>query len=66
MYLLSLSNHISSYITNLKEGAGEDWAGQFKLYEDRCLIEKSPKCFDSDENFGAEKPIGSEKIIFYH
>ena len=27
------------------------------------MIEKSPKFFDSDENFGAEKPIGSEKII---
>ena len=30
--------------TDLKDGAGEDWAGQFKLYEVRCSMEKYPRC----------------------
>ena len=42
-------------------GVGDDWAGQFRLYEDEISIEKSPKCLESEENLGAEKPIGSKR-----
>ena len=29
--------------TDLKDGAGEAWAGQFRLYEVSCSIEKYPR-----------------------
>ena len=62
----TIFSHLENHFTNLQEGAGEDWAGQFKLQEDKRLVEKYPRCLDSEENFGAEKPIGSEKIIVDH
>ena len=49
--------------TNLNEGAGDDCAGQFRLNDVELAFEKSPKCFDSEENFGALKPIGSEILL---
>ena len=50
--------------TDLKEGAGEAWAGQFKLYDVRCEMEKYPRCLESEENVGELKPMGSKIILF--
>ena len=59
-----MTTHILQWkITNLKDGVGDDCAGQFRLYEDEISIEKSPKFLESEANLGAEKPIGSKSKL---
>ena len=47
--------------TNLKLGMGDPWAGHFRVKIWLCFLDILVKSV-SDENFGAEPPMGSNKM----